>query len=369
MKKKWHILHVFPSFDTGGCSVRSSQIINEFGDDYYHSILAMDQCYGGKAHIKKQNNVEYIYSDSFIKPISLFKKFFLLRQWLKKIQPDLMITSNWGSSDWFIANSIFPLCPYFHMEDGFNEDEMVRQKFRRVLIRRIFLHNVKVMVPAHTLEKIALEIWKIPRKNVLYIANGIEWSRFYLPDLSQKPDTCIIGTVCGLRKVKNIPRLMNAFSSLPEKKDAKLWIVGIGSEKEKLESLARESFSSCKIEFLGHKEDPSDCYKQMRIFAISSDTEQMPISVLEAMAAGCAIISTDVGDIKNMVSEENKKFIIPKENEAEYREKLNELMQNRELCEKLGKSNQEKCYQEYTKENMMDNYTKLYQSFFNKNRL
>ena len=52
------------------------------------------------------------------------------------------------------------------------------------------------------------------------------------------------------------------------------------------------------------------------VFALSSDTEQMPLSVLEAMAAGLPVVATDVGDIRAMVAPENGPFIVPLEDEA-----------------------------------------------------
>ncbi|NUM34528.1 MAG: glycosyltransferase family 4 protein [Candidatus Brocadiae bacterium] len=363
MKKKWHLLHIFHTFDTGGSSVRTCQIINDLGEEYYHTILAMNQNYGAKGHLKSQDNVEYIYDDCFQKPISFFSRLSLFRVWLKKLHPHLMITSNWGAIEWGIANFLFPLCPHIHTEDGFNPDEMEKQKTRRVLIRHSFLKSSVVVLPSHTLEAIALDIWKIPTKNILYIPNGIEWEHFYLPDIFTKPEEIIIGTVCSLRKIKNIFRLVKAFSSLPKEIGAKLWIIGDGEDRENVEKAAKDLCLAEQVCFWGHQDNPAPFYKKMKIFALSSDSEQMPISLLEAMAAGCAVISTDVGDVKNMLPEENKRFLVNRYNEVEYAEKLRELVENPELCRKLGKSNQEKCYQEYRKESMIKNYSNLYQSF------
>jgi glycosyltransferase involved in cell wall biosynthesis len=49
----------------------------------------------------------------------------------------------------------------------------------------------------------------------------------------------------------------------------------------------------------------------MDIFALSSDTEQMPLSVLEAMAASLPVVATAVGDVAQMVSDQNRDYVVP----------------------------------------------------------
>ena len=64
------------------------------------------------------------------------------------------------------------------------------------------------------------------------------------------------------------------------------------------------------VRFLGRREDVRDILMQCDILALSSDTEQMPLVVLEAMDAGLPVASTAVGDVKYMVCEENQPYIV-----------------------------------------------------------
>jgi glycosyltransferase involved in cell wall biosynthesis len=64
------------------------------------------------------------------------------------------------------------------------------------------------------------------------------------------------------------------------------------------------------ITFLGRVEKPERALSCFDLFALSSDTEQMPFSVLEAMSAGRAIVATKVGDVPAMVAPENCGFIV-----------------------------------------------------------
>jgi glycosyltransferase involved in cell wall biosynthesis len=63
--------------------------------------------------------------------------------------------------------------------------------------------------------------------------------------------------------------------------------------------------------FTGAVEDPAPLYAEFDIFALSSDTEQMPLSVLEAMAAGLPVAATDVGDVRAMLAPANAAHVVP----------------------------------------------------------
>ena len=84
--------------------------------------------------------------------------------------------------------------------------------------------------------------------------------------------------------------------------------MGEGVERPKLDTLVEDLKIKDKVIFTGHISKQEQAIGACDIFAISSDTEQMPNSVNEAMAAGLPIVGFAVGDIKHMVSEENKKL-------------------------------------------------------------
>ncbi|HWP47812.1 MAG TPA: glycosyltransferase [Candidatus Limnocylindrales bacterium] len=362
-----HLLHVFSTFGMGGPQVRTCELINHFGSRYRHTLIAMDGNYACRERLKEGLNIRWI-------PLRIHKKeelknLFLFRRLLQEIQPDLLLTYNWGAIEWSLVNHFFPICPQAHTEDGFGPDELITQKPWRIWIRRFFLsHAYKIIVPSKTLYRVALQTWRLSEKSVVYIPNGIDCEKYSKQVLSRKGsewefcrNSLVIGTVARLRKEKNLLRLLRVFSRLAPEFQAKLLIVGDGPEYPHLVRYIEENKLQEKVRLLGHREDPAEVLSLFDIFAISSDTEQMPISVLEAMAAGCPVVGTDVGDIKDMVSPENRAYIGPRSDEDFFRRMLEKLLKEAPLRAYLGEQNRIHCRRFFEKKWMFEAYEKVYE--------
>jgi glycosyltransferase involved in cell wall biosynthesis len=112
-----------------------------------------------------------------------------------------------------------------------------------------------------------------------------------------------------LRPEKNIARLVRAFAQVRTTVPCRLAIVGDGPQRAALQSLAEELGLAEAVIFTGHLTKPEQALRSMDVFALSSDTEQMPISLLEAMASGLPVVSTDVGDVRAMLPPEAAPWI------------------------------------------------------------
>jgi glycosyltransferase involved in cell wall biosynthesis len=109
---------------------------------------------------------------------------------------------------------------------------------------------------------------------------------------------------------------LRSFAAIREKAGCRLVIAGDGPERATLESLARQLLPDGSYVFTGHIDAVERVYSALDIFALPSDTEQMPTSLMEAMAAGLPAVATDVGDVLRMVSAENLPFIVQRDTQT-----------------------------------------------------
>jgi len=361
MKKT--LLHVFPTFAVGGAQMRFVQLANHFGRHYRHKIVSMNGNIDAYAKLSPDLDVQLI--DVPVKKGKTWTNLKIFRGVLKDLRPDLLVTSNWGSIEWSMAN-FDGMTRHLHMEDGFGPEEITQQLTRRVLTRRITLRRSIVMVPSMTLHKIARTIWKLPTRCLLHIPNGVDCLRFGgEPDLEFtashgiKGESPVIGTVATLRAEKNLKRLIEAFADVIRHQSARLVIVGDGPDLSDLKTLAEELGITEHIIFTGACGQPEKLLPSFTVFALSSDTEQMPLSILEAMAAGLPIASTDVGDVRNMVSEENRTFMVGRES-VTLAAAILVLLANPDQRRKIGEANSLRARTVYDQSNMFAAYGRVF---------
>ncbi len=295
------LLHAFSTFKLGGPQARFVQLANAFGMRYRHIVVAMDGNF--EAGSRLSTDVQWEAMSLPVRRGGALANRGAFRALLKTVHPDLLLSYNWGAIEWAAAN--FPrLVPQVHAEDGFGPEETAHQLPRRIWTRRVLLGfaGVPVVVASRHLEKIAHGIWKLPPQRVRFIANGVAARPAEARSCRAETGSLLtIGTVAGLRPEKNVARLIRAFAAVKARQAARLVIIGDGPERGALEALARELGVAAVVEFAGYQPNPMDWLATFDLFALSSDTEQLPISMLEAMACGVPVVATRVGDVPDIM--------------------------------------------------------------------
>jgi glycosyltransferase involved in cell wall biosynthesis len=346
------LLSVFPTFAMGGAQMRFTTLANHFGDRFRHAIIAMDGQDAAAARLAP--GVSVARPEVEIRKGDLPGNVRRFARLLRQVRPHALVTHNWGSIEWAPAARLAGI-RHIHIEDGFGPEERARQLPRRVWTRRLLLRRASVVVPSRTLQAIATDIWKLPR--VRYIPNGIDLAAFAAPAV--RGDTPVIGTMAALRPEKNLARLLHAFHAAAATRSARLVIAGDGPSRAGLEALAAELGLTDRVIFTGYVAQPATLYPGFDIVALSSDTEQMPMAVLEAMAAGLPVAATDVGDIRAMLAAENAAFLTALDAPA-LGEALAALLDSPALRARLGAANRARAAQEYDQGAMFAAYEALF---------
>lgn len=369
-----HLLHVLPTFVPAGLEMRTVSLIAGFGRELRHSILSMDGRTDAMDRLPADAPVRLLASPPKAGSLLTTAR---LRRILHREEPDLVLTYNWGSFDMLLAARSLGFGRIIHHEDGFDADEAHTFKRRRVLARRAMLSGVpRVVVPSARLYDIATRLWKVPPERVSLIRNGVRLDGYAPADgnpelrreLGIPADALLIGTVGHLRPEKNFLRLLDACAALDPALGVHVLLVGDGPERPALEARAARPDLAGRIHLAGYRPDPPRFYRAMDLFALSSDTEQMPVCLLEAMGSCLPVAATDVGDVRAVLPPEQAPFLTslaeadaPAAPAAGLARSLAELARSPELRVRLGAANRRRVEESFSFAAMLAAYRDVYQ--------
>ena len=192
-------------------------------------------------------------------------------------------------------------------------------------------------------------------------------------ELSAADEEFLIGFTGRLTEIKNIPLLLEAardYLDAPETPPSRFVIAGDGHLRGSLERKARELGIGDRVVFLGNREDPDVVYAGLDLVALTSLNEGTPLSLIEAMASGRAVISTAVGGVVDLLggtSEEHEGFAVcgrgvsvASGNAAGFAKGLIYLAKNERLRFGLAENGRDFVNKIYSKERLIEDIRALY---------
>lgn len=363
-----HILHLHSTFALGGKEARAVQLMNAFGDRARHTIVsAMPDQLGAREAIDKHIKYEIALDPPPLTGRPSVKRYEAIARFMRRF--DLVLTYNWGAIDGVMAARVFGkgLPPIIHHEDGFNADEAEKLSTVRNMYRRMALPAANALVvPSEKLEQVAIKFWKQPAERLVRIDNGVSVARYagpldpsLLPMLAKRREgEVFIACLAGLRPVKDLPMLVRAVAGMSAR--FKLVILGEGPERQAILDQAESMAVEDQVFLPGFLPDPQRYLGLFDIFALSSRSEQAPVSVLEAMAAGLPIVAPEVGDIAAMVSEPNRRYLSADRTEVSLRDRLDALAKHPDERRYVGGANRVRAAALYDEAAMVAAYARLY---------
>lgn len=278
---------------------------------------------------------------------------------LDSFGPDLIHTHQYAC----VYAAVWPLIrkkPFLHTVHTLPAVEN-RRPARRMLTR--WMVSKKRMIPVAISEgnqRMVADYYHIPRDRVPVVHNPVDVQRF--ASAAGKDDGSFrFITVGRFSKVKNQALMYRAFAAfLTHGYDAGLLMLGKGEEEANLKALAEELGISNRIDYAGYVDNVEDYLKSADVFLLSSDYEAQPLCVLEAMAAGLPVVSTDVGTVSDIVTD-NGILVPPGDAEA-----MAEAMERLYLDGGLRRDMSERASAhaaEYDISNTVAGYSELYRSY------
>jgi glycosyltransferase involved in cell wall biosynthesis len=198
---------------------------------------------------------------------------------------------------------------------------------------------------------------RVRAERVTVIENGVDLDRYPPPvdtcgvaDLPRKGGGIRIGCVANLRAVKNIDGLMRAAKLvLARFPDVVFEVAGEGEQRSALEALHRELGFGGRFVFLGAISDVPAFLRAVDVAVLPSHSEGMSNAVLEYMAAGRAVVATDVGANTRLIEHGVSGLIVPPKDETALAEAIGKLIGDQLLAARFGREARRRVERDYSR--------------------
>jgi glycosyltransferase involved in cell wall biosynthesis len=245
----------------------------------------------------------------------------------------------------------------------------LEQPRRRRLLRVLgaLCHHVVAVgdqIGAFLIDRVGL-----PPSRVTVIRNGVDLER-YRPEqriprvkLGLPASGRLIGTVARLDPLKDPASLLRAFRMLlADRSDIHVVLVGDGPLRPELEALAGTLGIRDRVHLLGSRHDVADLLPHFDAFALTSISEGLPFSILEAMACGCPIVATAVGDIPRLMGDGAAGITVPPAQPERLATGLAELLDSPLRASALGRAARAVIQQHHDLKTTVEQYQSLYRT-------
>ncbi len=194
-------------------------------------------------------------------------------------------------------------------------------------------------------------------QQLLTVHNGM---KDVSPQLRANPaesDPVKIAMVARFDRQKDHATLIEAFKDV----NAELILVGDGPSLVKTKQKVEQLGISHKVSFLGFRQDIAEILAQVQVYALISNWEGLPCTIIEAMRSGLPVIASDVGGVKEIVLEGQTGYLVPRGDIQGLRQKLNYLIGNEPARISMGIMGRQKYESQLTFKHMYEQTLTAYQ--------
>ncbi|RZL37555.1 MAG: glycosyltransferase [Rubrivivax sp.] len=197
----------------------------------------------------------------------------------------------------------------------------------------------------------------LPAGKTIAIPNGINLSRFPAPSGQREP-----GLVMSARfaRQKDHATLLHALALLAaEGLKPRLQLAGLGPLKARMQALAARLGVAGQVDFLGQHGDVPGLLRSQAIFVLATHFEGMPLALVEAMAAGCACIASDVVGVRGVLEQGVTGLLVPEGDAPALAAAMARLLREPVLVARLGAAARERAFAEHGLALMQQRYEAL----------
>lgn len=291
-----------------------------------------------------------------------------LARMMRRERFDIVQTYLWGANTWGRIAARMAGVP--HVLASERNVDIWEERYKRVLGRLLARGTDRIVANSEAVRSYLLTQGVSPDK-VVTIYNGVNFDRFRKPcdpairraELSIPPDAILAGAVARVEPAKDHGTLLRAMALIAERVPRlHLAVVGGGSELDTLRELARELGIGDRVHFTGPRTDAAEWLQTVDFSVLSSVKEGLSNTVLESMAAGRAMIATDVGGNAEVIVEGETGYLVPARDPAALSQAIARLAVSDERIREFGRLGKDRVHDLFSVERMVERTQGLYLS-------
>jgi sugar transferase (PEP-CTERM/EpsH1 system associated) len=369
--KKLKILHVLDSLNVGGMERVVINVANGLDPARFEQSVCCISRLGTAAHLLAPHVQRFDMAKgderALLMPWQIAKL-------IHRERPDIIHTQSWAGMDGVIARALTRQGKLVHSEHGRNLPYIHHEPPKRKLVRRCAYELADaVFVVSEEMRQYFCRETGFALKRMRVIHNGVDVAEIEAADpcgvreeFGLAATDFVIGTVARFQETKDLPTLVRAFAQLRQRHaNVKLLLVGDGAERQRLEQLVAQLHVGAAVIITGIRHDVPRLLRALDAFALSSLSEGLPISVLEAMAAGLPVVATNVGMLPELLREGENGFLVAPGDVAALAKRLELLVTKHDLADRLGVAGKQLVQCDYSLAAMLRHYEELYLSLLN----
>jgi sugar transferase (PEP-CTERM/EpsH1 system associated) len=356
------IIHLIYRFDIGGLERVMVNCINAMQEsNIEHVVIALTEIGEFSKHLNPSVKTYQLNKKSGKDLTSHWRLFKLLR----KIKPDILHTYNLAAIEYHPIAYLAGVKGHIHAEHGREISDPEGLNPKHNLLRKLINPFIDYFVPVSTdLDNWLKKIVKISARKVKLIRNGINTQAFNLTKTAGNAVRFI--HIARFNPVKDQANLLHAFALLVNKNglkpiEVKLTMVGDGELMTSLKALTTELSLNEYVQFTGARNDIAELLSTADVFVLSSIAEGIPMTVLEAMSSGLAIISTRVGGLPELIEHGVSGYLVDKQNSEALADAMHQYLDDKNKIIEHGHKGQLLIAEKFEESAVVQAYLVLYQ--------
>lgn len=261
-----------------------------------------------------------------------------------------------------------PRKPILFTEHGRHQPDYPRRK-RMIANRLLLSRRDRCVAVGEAVRTALINNEGLPGGRVEVIYNGVDTGSYAAETdraearrlMKAEPGEFVIIQVARFDYLKDHSTALRALSRvLAAVPQARLVLVGDGPERERIKSQVRESGLDSQVRLLGTRGDVKRLLPGADLFLLTSTSEGIPLTVIEAMAAGLPVVATDVGGVGEVVMDGATGLLAPAKDDAALATAIGRLVNDSELRNRFGRAGQERARERFDETGMCRHYQQIY---------